>query len=165
MEKQTSLEKEVALIWPGIFRQADKMRRVRIIINSDLCYNIGYFMGSKIIEFADVHTIVDYLREKNSQIGWHIYKPKGGLKNNNFIKKIEFILNCICNGDELILNDQHNTIDDTEYILEAFRGVRFSAIKIDIQKNDELLQFIHKITHAPIYYTDIHTWSLFESED
>ena len=87
------------------------------------------------------------------------------LKNNNFIKKIEFILNCICNGDELILNDQHNTIDDTEYILEAFRGVRFSAIKIDIQKNDELLQFIHKITHAPIYYTDIHTWSLFESED
>ncbi len=157
------LEEKARLCWPEVINVVKKSDYIYFSVKAANTTSVTYNVGVTIIDTEILPFILDFLREKSIQITWMITGRTFDVEYFNAGNEIpKILLNYVRNGDNLrieLFADFHRTIEN---ILETFKSMRFSEIRIDIARNDEDLQFILDATHAKIYYAENMEWVLFE---
>jgi hypothetical protein len=149
-----------------IKKVTDVLKQTKLVYITFYSYtsiHIMYQEGSPIFIYpTDLQYIVDFLREQNKQITWFVKEDHfGTVYGKSYPEVPKKMLNYMQNGDNLHIS-RFAEIQLIEDLLEAFKSVRFNTIRIDIHKDDELLQFIYEVTRATIYYESNNEWTLFE---
>ncbi len=149
-----------------IKKVTDVLKQTKLVYITFYSYtsiHIMYQEGSPIFIYpTDLQYIVDFLREQNKQITWFVKEDHfGTVYGKSYPEVPKKMLNYMQNGDNLHIS-RFAEIQLIEDLLEAFKSVRFNTIRIDIHKDDELLQFIYEVTRATICYDSNDKWILFE---
>lgn len=149
-----------------IKKVTDQLKQIKIVYVTFYSYTsvqITYQESSSIfIEPIYLNRIIDFLREQNKQITWFVKEDHfGTVYGKSYPEVPKKMLNYMQNGDNLCVG-RFAGLQLIEDLLEAFKSVRFSTIRIDIHKDDELLQFIYEVTRATICYDSNDKWILFE---
>lgn len=156
-------EEQAKSAWPEVINIVKKTNYIYFSINLNQSVFVRYHAGVAIIDAKILPFILDFLREKSIQITWVITGQTFDVKYFNVNNEMpKMLLNYIRNGDNLRVELFADFNRTAENILETFKGIRFSEIRIDMSRDDECLQFIWNTMHTEIYYSENMRWVLFE---
>jgi hypothetical protein len=164
MEEKITLEEQAQLVWPGIINVIEQSNYIYLSVNSNYSTFAKFHGGLAIIK-TDLQCILEFLREKSIQITWNItgvwFDPEH-FTPDSIVPKL--MLGYVRNGDNLCVETSTNLDRSVGNILETFKGARFGEIRINMPRDDEVLQLVYDTMRTQIYYTENQDWALFEPE-